>query len=379
MKAFEINASGVGVISSSYWIAYALMQIPAGILMDRFGAKKLLAIASFLCGIGGFVFGFSTSITMAVFGRFLMGIGSAFAFIGMVYITSELFAKAKLAFLIGIGHSISMFGMILGTGPLSCAVDSHLGWRLTSIIAFGAVGFFLAIIILLGAPNDGIKNNSFFSKTIKLFENLKIIASNPKILLLSLIGLLFYLTLDSLGGLWGIPFLQRVYSIDKKTAAFCVSMIFAGLIVGGPIIGKCSDILRKRKLFIKYSSIFSFFLLILIIYFKLSLLLLFSLFFILGFFVSALLLVYTSAVEINSFRLKGVTTATVNLITCVGVAISQFLIGFLLDIFWDGKYLNGIPIYSIKSYRIILTYLPISLLIAFILSSILKEPKIKSS
>ena len=95
MSAFKVNAGRLGLLSSFYFYSYAPMQIPVGLLMDRFGARKLLTFASLICAIGAFAFSFSFDFSIAAVGRFLMGVGSAFGFVGMVYVCSHFFPQKK--------------------------------------------------------------------------------------------------------------------------------------------------------------------------------------------------------------------------------------------------------------------------------------------
>ena len=89
MENFHISASTLGILSAFYFYAYSPMQIPAGLLMDRFGARRLLTFATFICGLGGILFGFAPSLWLASLARFLMGLGSAFAFVGLVFVCSH--------------------------------------------------------------------------------------------------------------------------------------------------------------------------------------------------------------------------------------------------------------------------------------------------
>ncbi|WP_420421101.1 MFS transporter [Simkania sp.] len=83
LTAFNIGAGVFGTMTAFYLYAYAPMQIPVGILMDRFGARKLLTLAALACGIASLLFGFATEIWLASIARFLIGAASAFAFVGM--------------------------------------------------------------------------------------------------------------------------------------------------------------------------------------------------------------------------------------------------------------------------------------------------------
>ena len=78
MLDFKINASVLGVMAAFYFYSYTSMQIPAGLLYDRFGPRLLITISLCICVMGAFLFGFTTTVVLASLGRFFMGIGSAF-------------------------------------------------------------------------------------------------------------------------------------------------------------------------------------------------------------------------------------------------------------------------------------------------------------
>src|SRR5262245_45732739 len=79
----HISATTFGQISALYYFAYSPMQIPVGMLMDRFGPRKLLTLACICCTLGSWMFTLTTSITLVGVGRFLVGFGSSFAFVGV--------------------------------------------------------------------------------------------------------------------------------------------------------------------------------------------------------------------------------------------------------------------------------------------------------
>src|SRR5690554_5562331 len=82
MESFSLNALGAGLLASSYYYIYVILQAPAGILIDRFGPRRLLTLGAFVCGLGCWIFSMSLQLDWAVFGRLLMGTGAAFAFVG---------------------------------------------------------------------------------------------------------------------------------------------------------------------------------------------------------------------------------------------------------------------------------------------------------
>ncbi|WP_194848299.1 MFS transporter [Candidatus Neptunochlamydia vexilliferae] len=375
MGAFDATAAQLGTLSAFFFYAYAPMQIPVGLLMDRFGARNLLTFASLFCGFGSLLFAAAHHIIPADIGRFLMGIGSSFAFVGMVYVCSHWFPAKKLALLVGIGNSLGMLGAFGAQGPLSFVVET-MGWRFT-VVTFGITGIVLALVLFFfmkkapGQEKIEVKKASF-----DLAHNLKKVASNGRTWLNAAIALLFYMTTAAFASLWGIPFLSEGYGIDRNVAAFAISMIFIGWIIGGPIIGYISDRFSKRKPFL-YGGIFLCLLsLIPVIYIPhLPMPLLFILLFLVGFFQAAQLLSFSLGIEINAIEAKGTSIALTNFCVATGSSLMQPLLGILLDSKWDGAMREGIPFYSIADYHFAMVSFPITLILAFVLLLFLKETK----
>jgi len=376
MSAFSVTAGSLGTLSAFYFYAYAPMQIPVGLLMDRFGARKLLTFASLICALGSFLFAVSYHLATAELGRFLMGIGSAFGFVGMVYICSHWFPSKKLALLVGLGNSIGMLGAVGAEGPLAISV-STFGWRLT-VQGFAIVGLVLAVALFLFIRREPqrLKRGEGKRATLDLAKNLRMVCSNYRTYLNAIIALLFYMTTAGFASLWGIPFLMVEYGMDKSVAGYVVSMIFVGWIVGGPIIGLISDHFNKRKPFLFISVFLTGVTLVPVIYIAhLPIWLLFTLLFLVGFFSSAQLLNFSLAIEFNPTEAKGTSIALTNFTVAVGSSVIQPLLGFLLDAGWDGAIRNGVPFYSTADYRQAMICFPATLLVAFILLFFLKEKK----
>lgn len=98
MKTFGVTGQGFGVISAFYFYAYAPTQLPAGVLYDRYGPRKLMTFAIVLCAFGSAFFASTDSVFTACIGRFLIGIGSAFSFIGVLVLISRWFPLIILQF-----------------------------------------------------------------------------------------------------------------------------------------------------------------------------------------------------------------------------------------------------------------------------------------
>lgn len=377
MSSFGITASAVGVLSAFYLYAYAPMQLPVGVLMDRYGVKKVLSIASIVCGVGALLFSAAGDLSVASLGRLMIGAGSSFAFIAMVYVTSHWFPPRKRAFLIGIANSIAMLGASAGSGPLTMVIK-NLGWR-ESIAGFGVFGVLLGIAVFvifrMDRHNKEVEHETAEEET-HILENLKTVTSKKSIWFNALAALFFYMTTTAFAGLWGLSFVQIAYGVSKEVAGYAMSMVFAGWLVGGPLMGLWSDLIGKRITAIRIGILGALACLIPVIYIpSIPIVAVYALLFCVGLFSSAELLSFSLAIELNSMRAKATTAAFTNFMISCGDAVVQPLVGFLLDLNWSGTMVEGIRVYSTRDYQVALTCLPATLILGFICLFFFKENK----
>lgn len=377
MMAFDVNAAHLGILIASFLAVYAPMQLPVGILMDRYGARRLLIFASLGCGIGSFLFALAKTMGLAFVGRLVIGVSASFAFVGMVYVCSHWFEKNKRASLVGLANSISMLGAFAGGGPLSLMI-LKMGWR-GSLFFWSFVGFVLALLIFIFIKKDSdqeIKGTKTHETPDSLFEGIKIFCKSFYNWINALIALLYYTITTAIGGLWGVPFIQTAYQVKKETAGFAVSMIFIGWLVGSPLMGILSDRIGNRKVMISIGSLGTFLSFAPILYLtQMPIFYVYILIFLTGFFSSAQLLNFTYATEINPSRVKGASIAVTNFIVALGGMIVQPLVGFLLDFHQKQSMgANAVKnVFTQSDYRFALSLLPICILAAWFLTFFLKE------
>jgi len=154
---FKTSAEQLGSLAAFYYYAYALMQIPVGLLMDRFGPRILLTLAAAFCAVGCLIFGSAHSLLIAQIGRFVMGVGGSFAVVGCLKLASLWFPVNRFAFLTGIMVAVGMMGGVFGQAPIAKIVMS-IGWRDTVLL--GAVaGMILSLIIWFVISNHPFHKN----------------------------------------------------------------------------------------------------------------------------------------------------------------------------------------------------------------------------
>lgn len=378
MEAFQIKALTLGNLSAFYFYAYAPMQLPVGVLTDRYGARNLLTFASIACGAATIVFSFSNVVWLAKLARLVIGAGSAFGFIGMVYISSHWFSRAKLALLIGIGNSLGMLGAISGQGPLRQIIDQFLSWR-EALFYLGVAGVILAILIYFIVKNDPPTSKKqkketpdTFKKVLKGFIT---VCKNPQTWIIALTAFFLYSVTTSFAALWAVPFIKTAYQVPDSIAGYAGSMIFLGWIIGGPVIGHFSDKRKKRKPYLLFCTLLSAVIFGSILFIQKSIILAFIELFVLGIFLSSQLLTYSLAIELNHPSMKATAVALTNFIVFFEGALLQPFVGYLLDLKWDGMLKNNAPFYKIADFQFALSLFIGALVIAFIFALFIKKPK----
>src|ERR1700722_8240175 len=128
MQAYHINATALGNLVAFYYYAYTPMQLPVGVLMDRYGPRRLLTFACLACALGSYLFAHAFHIEFAQFGRFMVGFGSAFAFVGVLKLATIWLPPRRFAMVSGLTTSLGMIGGMVGDIYLTSLVN-QVEWR----------------------------------------------------------------------------------------------------------------------------------------------------------------------------------------------------------------------------------------------------------
>ena len=147
-----LNAKSLSLISAAYFCAYASMQIPAGILFDKYPAKYILTLAAAICTLGIYVFVLTKSPYLLAIGRFITGFGSAFAFVGVLVMANQWFAPQYFSILVGIAQLIAALGAMFGEVPLALSIDA-IGWQ-NAIVNLAIIGMVLTLLIAITIQNN---------------------------------------------------------------------------------------------------------------------------------------------------------------------------------------------------------------------------------
>ena len=132
MRDFGIRASQLGQFSAFYFYAYIVMQIPTGVLVDSFGARRLLIVGSLAAAAGTLLFGMTSSYPLASIGRAIVGASTAVGWVVTLKIATHWFPKSRFAMLSGLGLMMGNIGALFAQVPLRLLVEDF-GWRSVAI------------------------------------------------------------------------------------------------------------------------------------------------------------------------------------------------------------------------------------------------------
>ncbi len=370
MRDFSVGAAILGNLSAFYFYAYAGLQIPVGVLLDRFGPRRLITAAAVLCGLGSLLFAVSDSVIGAYLGRLLIGAGSAFSFPGALALAVLWFRPERFASLAGIAQAAAMAGAILGTAPTGVLV-SEIGWRAT-LLALAAAGGIFALLLWLTArdrPRPVSRGGG------GLLHGLRAVMRNPQTWLSAGYG--FWITgpMLAFAGLWAVPYMSVVYGLDRTVAASVVALLFVGWMISAPLVGGLSDRLGRRRPLMIAGSLLTTLSLAAFLYIPdLPLAVVSALYLLNGATGAVMLLGFACGKEHNPPEASGAAIGFVNTAVMASGAVFQPLLGWLLDLHWTGEMAEGTRIYTAEAYRSAMSVLPVGCGLATLMAWLLREP-----
>lgn len=368
----HISATTFGKLSAFYYFAYSPMQMPVGMLMDRFGPRRLLTFACLCCTFGSYMFTDTSSIFIAGSGRFLIGFGSSFAFVGVLSLATRWLPRRYFSLVAGLITTLGMLGLVYGEVKIT-DIAVNVGWHhvLSLMVTIGAVLTVLIFLVVRDGPRGHVTHKHPLPE---FFANVWDVLSSSQVWLIGLVGACLYTSLSVFGELWGKSYLEQAHHLTKVEAARTISAMFLGWAVGAPIAGYFSDRTGRRVLPLVVGAVMSLVCISLVLYWPgLSYTSLNILLFFYGVFSATEIIVFIMAKENSGAQLSGTVFAAVNMIVTLGGVIFQPLVGTLLDTFGDSHVVAGEHIYSVVDYQLALSILPISLLLVTILAFFMKD------
>ena len=341
MNDLKTGGALLGLLGSAYFYPYALMQIPAGLLADSWGARRTVTLFTLIAFVGALIIGLAPSVKIAIVGRVLVGLGVSMLFVPTMKILTEWFRPHEFARMTGLLLAMGGLGSLVSATPLAL-VTGWFGWRM-AFVAVAGLTLLLALFVWMvvrDRPADmgwsipgKAKNDAVVD--IGLASGVKQVLSNGNFWVLA--GWFFFQSavFFSFAGLWGGPYLSHVYDLDRAGAGQILSMLAIGLIAGGPIQTWLSNrVCKGRKPVLIISSVVTSGLTGLLVFATadMSLNTLSLICFLMGMFTSASVVIGFSATkELFPVQIAGTSIGLINLFPFAGGAVFQPVLGWILQ------------------------------------------------
>jgi MFS family permease len=352
MRDLAVGGAVLGHLSGVYYYGYAGMQVPVGVLLDRFGPRRLMTGAGLVCAAGCVLFATGATLSAVTAGRFLVGASAAFSLVGAMAVAARWFPASRFAVLSGWAMAMGMAGGVFGQAPLRLAVEAS-SWRTTMLLlALGGVALATAAWATVRDRRRG------HAGMLDALVGLRAVARHPQTWLISLAGLATAAPLLGFASLWGVPFIEAAYGLPRATAAMLTSLLFVGWGAGAPLFGWLSDRIGRRKAPLLTGLALETLALAAVVWIGgLPVVALGGLCFVTGFLGSAQIVGFALIKEHHPAQLSGTAIGFVNGMVTGAGALFQPLVGLLLDLAWTGETAQGARVYAPEAYRLALTSL----------------------
>ena len=247
LEEFALQPEQIGFVIGTLFIAQALGQIPAGVLIDRFGSRKTLAGMGFLAALGCLLVAEATNLTVLLVGRALIGFGFSAGLIGSVKLFSGWVEPNKQATIIGRYMFFGLMGGLLATTPLILLLD-RLGLRgvfLLCAVATAVMAGLVAIVVRDKAPALKDMPADPTETLLEVIQGIKVLVLKRALWPLLMAAPLFYAPPQILVGLWVVPYLADVHGLSALQRSYSLLSMVGGLSLGPLAYGyfdrRCQD------------------------------------------------------------------------------------------------------------------------------------------
>jgi nitrate/nitrite transporter NarK len=356
-RDFGLSAGALGNLSAFYFYSYVAVQIPTGLLADRWGPRRVLALGAALTAAGTLVFALAPGVAWANAGRLAIGAAAGVAFVSMLKLASHWMPARQYAFASGVALFVGVLGATLAGPPLRIAVDAF-GWR--AVMAASAIVSALVAAAIWAVVRDDPSERGYASfqaqvqqaAAFSVAAQLREVASYRNTWLLFFIpGALSGIVL-SFAGLWGVPFLVSQYGFGTRGAATLTSAMLVAWSLASMAYGPLSERLGRRKPLYAGGLAVAMVLWAIVVFVPgLPVPALVALLLALSLASSAFILTFAFARESVPTRLAGTVSGIANMGVMLGGMVMQPLVGVVLDWRWNGRLADGVRAYDYAAWQ----------------------------
>jgi nitrate/nitrite transporter NarK len=358
MADFALGAAALGNLSAFYFYSYVAMQIPTGIIADRWGPRRLLTLGAGVAALGTALFSFAPTLFWANAGRLLIGASVAVAFVSMLKLATRWFKPSQFALASGIALFCGVVGGVVAGVPLRMLVESY-GWRPVMMVTAIVTAALCAAIWLFVRDDPSERGYASHAPApavhaahhASVWHGLMQVLSYRNTWILVIVPIGVAGSVLTFAGLWGVPYLKQVHGLDTKTAAAITSSLLIAWALGGPILGALSERIGRRKPIYVVTTVIALIGWGIIIFMPLPIWALVGVLIVSGFACGNLIIGFAFAKESVPTRLMGTVSGVCNMGPLMGGMFLQPGVGWILDRNWLGNTVGGARVYDAAAYQ----------------------------
>ena len=349
--AFVLSAAQLGTLHAAFFAVYAVLQLPTGIVVDRYGSRLTASVGMATVAAGSLVMAAAGGFAVAVLARLLIGAGASVIFIAILRYAASWFPPRRFATVAGMTAGVSGIGAISAATPLAVLVGTVGVTRSFELAAVAAAVVAVAIWVIVRRGDVGTQERQVDAGGVR--AQLRALLADPDQWLLSLVFLAGNGTTITVMGLWGVPYLVAVYGLSVADASVYTLIGSVGLLIGGPSLGWLSDRLAMRlRPMIAGLTVMAAALAVIPIVGQPPLWAVAVVYATVGASFGVALLAMTAIKERYPPSAAGVATATVNTWGFVGATLLPVAMGLAVDQYRTGAVVGGSVVYTPMGYRI---------------------------
>lgn len=246
-RDLDLTAQDLGFLSSVWFIAFALMQIPIGVALDRYGIRRVVAPMVLLAALGAILLALAPNLETGIVAQVVIGFGCAPVYMGTLVLLTRWYEPARFASLASMVLALGSLGNLMGTSPLAL-LSGLVGWRVALAIVAAIVALSAsAVWLLVQDGRDGRPSHASGEHPLRALVGTFKVARNRDLWPLMPMALIGYGVLVTMRGLWGGPYLADLFQLDAIERGNVLFFMSLGMVAGPLLYAQIERRIDRRK------------------------------------------------------------------------------------------------------------------------------------
>jgi predicted MFS family arabinose efflux permease len=247
-RDLDLTTQDLGFLSSVWFIAFAVMQIPVGIALDKYGIRKLVAPMVLVAALGALLLAVAPNLEVGILAQVVIGIGCAPVYMGTLVLLTRWYDPARFASLASLVLALGSLGNLMGTAPLAW-LAGLIGWRMALVAVAAIVGVSALLVwLFVQDTRDGSPAPASGEHPLRALIGTFKVARKRELWPLMPMALTGYGVMVTVRGLWGGPYLADMFGLDAIERGNVLLLMSIGMIIGPLLYASIERRTDRRKL-----------------------------------------------------------------------------------------------------------------------------------